>query len=119
MSIADNIRIGNPDVSNEEIIMALKMSGCEEFIKALPEGIDTVLTEKGNNLSGGQRQRLTIARAIVKMHRFFCLMNQHLPSTKKRKIPFVKHLMKWQGIIQLLPLHIDLIPLRIMTGFMY
>lgn len=37
MSIADNIRIGNPDVSNEEIIMALKMSGCEEFIKALPE----------------------------------------------------------------------------------
>ena len=45
MSIEDNIRIGNPDVSNEKIIKALKMSGCEEFIKALPEGIDTVLTE--------------------------------------------------------------------------
>ena len=73
MSIADNIRIGNPDVSNEEIIMALKMSGCEEFIKALPEGIDTVLTEKGNNLSGGQRQRLTIARAIVKNAPIFLL----------------------------------------------
>lgn len=60
MSIADNIRIGNPDVSNEEIIMALKMSGCEEFIKELQEGIDTVLTEKGNNLSGGQRQDLLL-----------------------------------------------------------
>ena len=42
------------------------MSGCEKFIKELPEGIDTILAEKGNNLSGGQRQRLTIARAIVK-----------------------------------------------------
>lgn len=73
MSIADNIRIGNPDVSNEKIIKALKMSGCEEFIKALPEGIDTVLTEQGNNLSGGQRQRLTIARAIVKNAPIFLL----------------------------------------------
>lgn len=66
MSIADNIRIGNPDVINEDIMLALRMSGCEKFIKELPEGIDTILTEKGNNLSGGQRQRLTIARAIVK-----------------------------------------------------
>ena len=66
VSIADNIRIGNPDVRTEDIILALKMSGCEKFIKELPEGIDTILAEKGNNLSGGQRQRLTIARAIVK-----------------------------------------------------
>ena len=66
VSIADNIRIGNPDVRTEDIILALKMSGCEIFIKELPEGIDTILAEKGNNLSGGQRQRLTIARAIVK-----------------------------------------------------
>lgn len=66
VSIADNIRIGNPDVRTEDIILALKMSGCEKFIKELPEGIDTILAEKGNNLPGGQRQRLTIARAIVK-----------------------------------------------------
>ena len=66
MSIADNIRVGNPDVRTEDIMLALKMSGCEKFIKELPEGIDTILAEKGNNLSGGQRQRLTIARAIVK-----------------------------------------------------
>lgn len=66
VSIADNIRIGNSDVRTEDIILALKMSGCEKFIKELPEGIDTILAEKGNNLSGGQRQRLTIARAIVK-----------------------------------------------------
>lgn len=66
MSIADNIRIGNPNVRIEDIMLALKMSGCEKFIRELPEGIDTILAEKGNNLSGGQRQRLTIARAIVK-----------------------------------------------------
>ena len=60
MSIADNIRIGNPDVSNEEIIMALKMSGCEEFIKALPEGIDTVLTEKETICQEGKDKDLLL-----------------------------------------------------------
>ena len=66
LSVADNVRIGNPKASHGDIMKALSMAGCETFVKQLPEGIETVLTENGGNLSGGQRQRISIARAIVK-----------------------------------------------------
>lgn len=66
MSVADNIRIGNPDATREQIIEAAKAAECHTFIKNMPNGYDTVLTENGSNLSGGQRQRIAIARAILK-----------------------------------------------------
>lgn len=66
MSVLDNIRIGKPDARREEIVDAAKKAGCDDFIKTLPNGYDTLLEEKGSNLSGGQRQRLCIARAILK-----------------------------------------------------
>lgn len=66
MSVSDNIRIGKPEASREEIIEAAKNAGCHEFILELPKGYDTVLAERGDNLSGGQKQRIAIARAIVK-----------------------------------------------------
>lgn len=66
MSVKDNIRIGNPHASEEEIKEAARLAKCAGFIRELPKGMDTVLQEKGNNLSGGQRQRLALARAIVK-----------------------------------------------------
>lgn len=66
MSVLDNIRIGKPDASREEIINAAKLAGADTFIRSMPNGYDTVMTEKGNNLSGGQRQRISIARAILK-----------------------------------------------------
>ena len=65
-SVADNIRIGNPDAGRQEIVEAARLAGCHEFIQNMPQGYDTVLEEKGSNLSGGQRQRLSIARAILK-----------------------------------------------------
>lgn len=66
MSVADNIRVGNPDATREEMMEAARLAGCDEFIQNMPDGYDTVLEEKGSNLSGGQRQRLSIARAILK-----------------------------------------------------
>lgn len=64
-SVAENIRYGNPDATDEEIIEACKKAHAWEFVKALPKGIDTVVGERGVKLSGGQRQRISIARAIL------------------------------------------------------
>ncbi len=65
-SIKDNIKIGKKGASDEEIMRAAKIARCDEFIKKMPEGIDTVIGENGERLSGGERQRLSIARAILK-----------------------------------------------------
>jgi len=66
MSIEDNIRIGNPDASKVEIMIASKVANCHEFIEEFPEKYETLVGEKGTLLSGGQKQRISIARAILK-----------------------------------------------------
>ena len=63
-TIAENVRLTNPDATEEEIWEALKKAALLEEIRALPEGMHTVLTEDGDNLSGGQRQRIALARAF-------------------------------------------------------
>lgn len=65
-SIMENIRIGNKEATNEQVIEAAKAAHCDEFIQKLPEGYDTIIGENGATLSGGERQRLSIARAILK-----------------------------------------------------
>lgn len=65
-TVRDNIRYGNLDASEEEIINAAKIANAYDFITRLPEGFDTMLTGDGANLSQGQRQLLSIARAAVK-----------------------------------------------------
>jgi len=65
ISVAGNIGYGRPAASRTEIQAAARMAGASEFIDALPDAYDTVLTEGGQNLSGGQRQRLAIARALL------------------------------------------------------
>ena len=64
-SIMDNFRLGNPELSFEQIVRACQITGADEFIAKLPDKYQTVLGEFGSNLSGGQRQRLALARAIV------------------------------------------------------
>uniref|UniRef100_UPI000494969F ABC transporter ATP-binding protein n=1 Tax=Treponema pedis TaxID=409322 RepID=UPI000494969F len=66
VSIRDNIRLGKPNATDEEIIAAAKAAHCHEFITALPEGYNTKAGEAGGAMSGGERQRITLARAILK-----------------------------------------------------
>lgn len=65
-SILDNIRMGNPQASEEQVIAAAKAAQCHDFISRLPKGYHTVVGTKGVHLSGGERQRIAIARAIIK-----------------------------------------------------
>ena len=65
-SVADNIRYGKPDASDEDVRAAADAAGCTDFIVALPQGFDTEVGDRGVKLSGGQRQRLAIARAFLR-----------------------------------------------------
>ncbi|MES2813122.1 MAG: ABC transporter ATP-binding protein [Bacteroidota bacterium] len=65
-SIKNNLLIGKPNASDEEIIEALKIANAFEFVKDLPNGIETNIGDSGSKLSGGQKQRLSIARAVLK-----------------------------------------------------
>ncbi len=65
-SLLENLRYGRPDATDEEVLRAVEAAHCREFIQALPEGIHTVVGERGMKLSGGQRQRLAIARAFLR-----------------------------------------------------
>ena len=65
-SLKENIRIGKKDATDKEIMDAAHAAGCDEFIKRLPNGIDTIVGENGTTISGGERQRISIARALLK-----------------------------------------------------
>jgi ATP-binding cassette subfamily B protein len=65
-TIYNNIVMGRPDATKEEVIEAAKKARCYDFIMALPEGFDTVIGEGGATLSGGEKQRISIARCILK-----------------------------------------------------
>ena len=65
-TIYNNIAMGRPDATREEVIEAAKKARCYELIRSLPEGFDTVIGEGGASLSGGEKQRISIARCILK-----------------------------------------------------
>ena len=65
-TLAENIRFGKEDATEEEIIEALKTAQAWDFVRELPDGLDSEVAQGGSNFSGGQRQRLAIARALVK-----------------------------------------------------
>ncbi len=65
-TVASNLRVGNPDATDEQIWHALEVSQAADFVRSLPEGLDAPIEQGGTNLSGGQRQRLAIARAVVR-----------------------------------------------------
>lgn len=65
-TVKNNLRLGNINATDEELVTACELANAAEFIQALPFGYDTYLDENGKNLSGGQRQRLAIARALLR-----------------------------------------------------
>jgi len=65
-SVAENIAYARPDASEEEIVEAAKAANAHDFVKALPDGYDTLVGERGMRLSGGERQRISLARAFLK-----------------------------------------------------
>ena len=87
-SIKFNILYGSNNKKNEEIVAAIKNSGCNEFISKLPDGINSHIGENGVKLSGGQRQRIAIARAFLKNSPFLLLdeATSSLDSISEEKI---------------------------------
>lgn len=65
-SVMENIRLGRPTASDEEVLEAARLASCDEFVKKLENGYYTEIGENGSNLSGGERQRISIARAFLK-----------------------------------------------------
>ena len=65
-TVASNLRFGSPEASDEELWAALRTAQAEDFVRAMPDGLDAPIAQGGTNVSGGQRQRLAIARALVK-----------------------------------------------------
>jgi ATP-binding cassette subfamily B protein len=65
-TVADNLRFGRPDATDDELWHALEVAQAKDFVSAMPGGLEAAITQGGTNVSGGQRQRLSIARAIVK-----------------------------------------------------
>jgi glucan exporter ATP-binding protein len=64
--ISENLKVGRPDATDEEIARALERAQASEFIQRMPDGVETVVGERGRSLSGGERQRVSIARALLK-----------------------------------------------------
>ena len=65
-TVMENIRLGRRDATDEEVLAAARAARCEEFVRNLPQGYQTMIGENGSTLSGGERQRISIARALLK-----------------------------------------------------
>ena len=65
-TLQNNVRWAAPESSDEDIWQALKLAAADEFVKALPEGLNTIVGDRGVRLSGGQRQRIALARALLR-----------------------------------------------------
>lgn len=87
-TIRENITYGNDDISDDRVREVVKAANLDDFIDSLPDGLDTMITEHGNNLSGGQRQRISIARAFIRNPKVLILdeATSALDSISEKKI---------------------------------
>jgi ATP-binding cassette subfamily B multidrug efflux pump len=70
-TIADNLRYGKPDATEQEMWAALDVAQARDFVEAMPDGLDSEVAQGGSSLSGGQRQRVAIARAVIRRPRIY------------------------------------------------
>lgn len=96
-TVRNNIKFGNPNATDEEMMEISKKAQCHDFIMKLPQGYDTILQEGGSNLSGGERQRISIARAMLKRSKFVILdeaTSSVDPENEKQLLMALKSLLK-------------------------
>jgi len=97
MSIKDNIRFGNPTLSDDDVVEATKICGLYDDIMAMAEGFDTLIGEKGVLLSGGQKQRLSIARAFLRNRECLILDDALSAVDAKTEREIISHLQEERG----------------------
>jgi len=94
-TIRDNIVLGAPHASQDEILRALSVVGADEFIRRLPKGLEQVILEGGNGLSGGQKQALLLARLIVREPRVVLLDEPTAAMDEATERHFIRQLQSW------------------------
>ncbi len=103
-SILENVRLGNPSATKEEVLQALKDAQCEDILQKLPDGLETVIGSKGTYVSGGEAQRLCIARAFLKKSKILILDEATAfsdPENEEKVLTSFKNLAKNKTVIMI------------------
>lgn len=101
-TIYENISCGSENATKEDVYIAAKQAGVDEFVKGLEEGYDTILNDDGDKLSGGQKQRISLARALVKKSNILLLdeVTSALDKENRDKLlETIEHLKQYCSII--------------------
>lgn len=102
-SLSENVRYGKWDATDDEIVSALEKAGLTDFVRSLPDGVNTILAEDGSNLSGGQRQRIGLARVFLRSASKLLIFDEPTasldPQTEKFVLDSIKEFARDKAVI--------------------